>query len=261
MTDKVQRASDNEKIKADLLDEKTIRTIMKRFLGSKVADPEVTKYFKIINGLHYAATNLGSAVLLYFKNKHDGTFNKGTGRTFYRKPLPKDVNEDYDLIPEYETILEGKKKIQRATGGTLEYPDVEGMFAKYNIKDFQEIVISADDLLDFIAVHEAMVAASKIGGAYNTAEFNLYVTNFTIEMYDSPLNFIWGCDIAEDIPVENLVQGYRYDFSLMVDVLKSLKDLKLETVSMYVKKENPILFVGETIEYKFQFALQRKLTK
>jgi hypothetical protein len=262
MTEKAQRAKDGEKIKADLLDEKKLKTILKRFLGSKAADPEITKYYRIENGIHYMATTLGSAVSIYFKNKHDGTFTSGTGQSFFRKPLPNDKFEDVQAIAELEEIAEGKKKIKVPTGNYHEYPDISGMFNSYNLNEFFEVTIPLEDADQFIAVHEAMEKASNVGGNYNTAEIVVMsAERILITLYDSPVKFDWNYSFGES-DKSFLLRNYHYDFSLMVSIFKSLKDLKPDRIKMYVKdNQTPILFVGETVEYNFNFAIQRKLVR
>jgi hypothetical protein len=262
MTEKAQRAKDGEKIKADLLDEKKLKTILKRFLGSKSADPEITKYYRIENGIHYMATTLGSAVSIYFKNKHDGTFTSGTGQSFFRKPLPNDKHEDVQAIAELEEIAEGKKKIKVPTGNYYDYPDIAGIFDKFDLKEFQEVEIPIDDVDQFIAVHEAMEKAAKVGGIYNTAVISITGTFIGIELYDSPLEFSWSYDYEQAGDLDFCIANYYYDFSNMVAIFKSLKDLKPDRIKMYVKDKNtPILFIGETVEYNFNFAIQRKLVR
>lgn len=262
MSEKIQRAADGEKVKASLLDEKKLKTVMKRFLGSKESDPEITKYYHIENGINYSATTLGSAIYIYFKNKHDGTFTKGTGETFFRKPLANDKNEDVKFIPEYEIVTEGKKKVKRATGRTLEYPDVAGMFRKFDLKEFVEIDIDVEDLDDFIAVHEAYEKAAKVGGRYFAIRLDINETELKVSAHDSKLEFNWTYQFPKFIDSNFALSGWHYDPSLMISIFKSLKDLKPDRVKMYVKnEETPILFVGQTIEYNFNFAIQRKLVR
>lgn len=253
-------AAKKERITVGLLDEKKIKTIMKRFLGTKESDPDVTKYYKIENGINYMATTIGSAVQIYFKNKHDGRLIKGTGETFFRKPLANDKNEDVQAIPEMETITEGKKKIKRPTGNAIDFPDVSGMFQAFDMSQFYEINIKVEDIDDFIAVHEGMEKMSKLGGLYNTAEIMVTNERLRFHLHDSPVEFKWSYEIMQDDKF--VLMSYHYDFSLMNSILKSLKDLKLDAIKMYVKdKGNPILFIGETSEYKFNFAINRKLVK
>lgn len=256
------RAGDGEKVKFELLDEKKLKAIMKRFLGTKEADPEVTKYYRVENGINYMATTLGAAVQIYFKNKHEGTYTKGTGQNFFRKPLPSDKSEDVQFIPEMETITEGKKKIKRATGNYLEYPDVVGMFNGFDLKEFQEILIPVDDADLFISVHEAMEKASKVGGSYNTAELTIDYEKLIFSLHDSPVLFHWSYMLEELLDSSFAMDHYYYDFSIMVSIFKSLKDLKPDRIKMYVKdNQTPIVFTGETIEYNFNFAMQRKLVR
>jgi hypothetical protein len=262
MSEKTQRAKDGEKIKADLLDEKKLKTILKRFLGSKAADPEITKYYRVENGIHYMATTLGSAVSIYFKNKHDGTYTSGTGQSFFRKPLPNDKFEDVQAIAELEEITEGKKKIKVPTGNYYEYPDIAGMFNSFDLKEFEEIEIPIEDADQFIAVHEAMEKAAKVGGNYNTAVMHVSGTLISVSLYDSKLTFSWAYDYEQNGDIDFAIYNYHYDFSLMVSIFKSLKDLKPDRIKMYVKDINsPILFIGETIEYNFNFAIQRKMVR
>lgn len=254
----VQRAGDNEGIERTVIDEKTLVKIMKRFLGSKAADPEITKFYRVEDGINYMATTLGSAAQIYLYNK----FDKGTGEYYFRKPLPNDKFEQVDLIPELETIPDGKKKITRPTGRTLEYPDVSAMFNKYNLEEFQLIKIPVEDVDQFIGVHEAMSKAAKVGGNYNTAQLDVYRQDLQISLYDSSLKFVWDYHLPEVIDSSFTFDSYHYDFALMTAIFKSLKDLKVETIKMYVKDvESPILFVGRTTDYVLKFAINRKLTR
>jgi len=258
----VERAKDGEKVKSDLIDEKKLTTIMKRFLGTKESDPDETKYYRVEDGINFMATTYGSAVQICFQNKHAGSFTKGTGKNFFRKPLPKDKYEDVDFIPEMETITDGKKKIKKPTGRIHEYPDIASMFNQYNLAEFGKVEIPVDDIDQFIAVHEAMEKAAKVGGMYNTAQLGIDRQRLTITLYDSPLNFTWEYWITDEVVSYFTLECYHYDYSLMKDIFKSLKDLKVDAINMYVKDiNNPILFVGSTMEYNFQFAIARKLTR
>ena len=249
-----------EKIKKHMIDEKKLLTIMKRFLSTKESDPEVTKYFHVENGLHFSATTLGSAVSILFENRFDGKTLKGTGHNFYRKPLPNNKYEDVESIPEIETVAVGKKKVKRQTGKFLEYPDVAAMFAKHDLNEFYEVTIQADDLDQFIAVHEGMEKVSKIGGMYNTAKITISNERLSFGLHDSPVKFDWSYEINQEEPF--ILENYHYDFSLMTAILKSLKDLKPDEVKMYVKDiNNPIIFRGAAVEYNYNFAINRKLVK
>lgn len=260
MSEKVERASDNEKVKSNLIDESKLTTIMKRFLGSKKSDPEITKWYKVENGINFMATNLGSAFKIYFKNKFEGSFTKGTGEYFFIKPGTKGNFERTDAIPEIETVKDGKKNVERPTGKYLDYPDVSGMFKKYDFESFYKIEMPIGDIDDFISVHESMTSASKIGGPYNTACMNVVNNNLSIELYDSPLKFRWDYKLEEKDYF--YIANYYYDFGLMLAILKSLKDLKPERIEMYIKDiSQPIFFVGTTTEYHFNFAINRKLVR
>lgn len=256
-----ERAKDGEKIKSNVIDEKKLVTIMKRFLGTKESDPDVTKYYKIENGINFMATTFGSAVQIYFKNRHEGTFTAGTGKDFFRKPLPKEQYEDVDQIPEIVTIPDGKKKIKQATGRTLEYPDISAMFKNFDLDKCCKIEMPADDIDQFIAIHEAMEKAAKVGGKYNTARLDVTTRELVISLYDSPLGFNWKYPLEESIR-SYFEMVYHYDFSLMTSIFKSIKDLKVDKIEMYIKNEfHPILFVGKTLEYDYYFAIARKLVK
>lgn len=249
-----------EKIKKNVIDEKKLVTIMKRFLGTKESDPEVTKYFHVENGLHFSATTLGSAVSILFKNRFDGKTVKGTGENFFRKPLANNKYEDVEFIPEMEKVAVGKKKVKQPTGKSLEYPDVAAMFDKYDVSKFYEVTIQTDDLDQFIAVHEGMEKVSKIGGMYNTAKIMVSNERLRFGLHDSPVKFDWSYEINQEEPF--VLEDYHYDFSLMAAILKSLKDLKPDEVKMYVKDvNNPIIFKGFAREYDYNFAINRKLVK
>lgn len=254
------RKGDGEKVKQNLIDEKVLTKVMKRFLGTKAADPDVTKYYRVENGLHYMATNIGSAIYLLFENKFDGSFTKGTGANFFRKPMPNDKFEDVDFIPEMRAIKDGNKTIRKPTGRIHEYPDIKGMFAKHDLSTFQKIEFPADDLDQFIAIHEAMEKAAKVGGSYNTAVMNVSKTGIGIALHDSPLAFSWKYEQEQPEEFDFYMTGYHYDFSFMTSIMKSLKDMKPDAVHMYVKDlDHPIIFSGRTTEYNFNFALNRKL--
>lgn len=255
-----ERAKDGEKIKSALIDEKKLTTIMKRFLGTKEADPDITKYYRVENGINFMATTFGSAVQIYFNNRFEGTFTKGTGQNFFRKPLPKEQHEDVDRIPEIEVIKDGAKKIKRLTGEYLEYPDISGMFKSYNLDEFCKIEMPSEDADKFIAVHEAMEKAAKVGGMYNTARMNLGRVTMDMSLHDSEVEFNWRYYLPEKIDSFFTMEHYHYDFSLMISIFKSIKDLKVDKIEMYVKDmDHPILFVGKTVEYNYYFAIARKL--
>jgi hypothetical protein len=256
----VERVEGEEKVQANVIDEKKLVAIMKRFLGTKAGDPDITKYYRIENGINFMATTLGSAVQIYFNNKHEGTFTAGTGKTFFRKPLPKEQHEDVQLIPEMVMIPDGKKQVKKPTGRYLEYPDVSGMFNKFNMCEFQKIEIPVADVDQFIAIHEAMEKAAKVGGMYNTAQMDLTRNNMTISLYDSPLEFKWKYWLLETIDSYFTFEWYHYDFSLMTSIFKSLKDMKVDKIGMYIKDiDHPILFIGDSLEYNYNFAIARKL--
>ena len=249
---------EKEEVKINLLDEKKLVTIMKRFLGTKKSDPEVTKYFRVENGLHYMATSMGSAVWIHFENKFDGSFTVGNGKSFFRKPLPKDKFVDVVAIPEIITYKDGNKNIEQATGRTLDYPDIPKMFSEHQLENFEDIEIKTSDVDSFISVHEAMSKVSKIGGLYNTTFMDIKDNVIKISLHDSPLTLGW----EYVIPNQNVHFEYYYDFDLMMNIFKSLKDMKVDKISMYVKDENhPIIFTGRTLEYNYKFAINRKLVR
>lgn len=251
------RKKSDDSVKAPLLDEKKLTTVMKKFLGTNKSDPEITKYFRIEDGLHFMATSIGSAVWIHFENKFAGSFNKKSGNSFFRKILPKGVFIDVDGIPEMESVKEGKKTVERPTGRILEYPDIPGMFAKYNLDEFNKLTVPNEDIEVFVGIHKAMSNVSKIGGLYNTANIRIENKKLTLSLHDSPVKFEWSYDIESDFHFE-----YRYDFDLMSSIFESLKDMKVEEVDVYVKNEDsPIIFCGKTLEYQFKFAINRKLTQ
>lgn len=260
MSEQVQRATDEEAVKSDLIDEKTLTSIMKRFLGSKKSDPDVTKWYRVENGINFMATTFGTACHILFKNKFEGSFTKGTGENYFIKPGTNGKFERVEAIPEIETIKDGKKNIERPTGNYLEYPDVVGMFQKHNLDEYYKIEMSIEIIDEYIAVHEAMSKASKIGGEYNTANLKIVNNKLSIELYDSPLNFVWGYEL--DQKDYFYIANYYYDFDLMISILKSLKDLKPEKIEMYLKDiSQPIFFIGKTTEYTYNFAINRKLVR
>lgn len=254
------RAKAEEQVKANLIDEKKLVTIMKMFLGTKAADPDETKYFKVENGLNFMATTYGSAVQLLFKNKFEGSFNKGTGVTFFRKPLPKEQYEDVEFIPEMETETVGKKKVQKPTGRIHEFPDVAGFFNSVDLEKFYKLEIPTEDAIQFVAIHEAMEKAAKVGGQYNTAVLSVVNNVLKIKLHDSPLEFTWSYEVGNNDFF--YMAEYHYDFALMTSIFKSLKDLKPDKIEIYMKDlREPILFIGNSSEYDYHFAIQRKLVR
>ena len=123
------RKDDGEKVKVNLIDMKKLITIMKRFCGSKATDEEITKWFYCKDGLHYMATNLGSSVDILFTNNFAGTYNP-LGESYFTKPV-KDA-EKVDAIPLMVEVKDGKKKKLMDTGRKLDFPDVNGIFDKFN---------------------------------------------------------------------------------------------------------------------------------
>jgi len=260
---KVRRASDDEHIVFEPIDKKKLITVMKRFLGSKKSDPEVTKWFKVEGGVHYLATNLGSAVQILLHNRYAGSYTENE-KPVYIKPLSNENREVSDFIPEIETVSEGKKKKERKTGKALEFPDVRGMFRSYDLSMFYKIPLDMDAIADLIAVHEAMKAASKVGGDYNTAELNIYsgdnYNRLKISLYDSPLSMSYWREFDSEQSFN--FGAYHYDYELMIAVLKSLKDLESNYVNFYVRNiDDRLFFVGKANHYDLNFAIQRKLVR
>jgi hypothetical protein len=253
-----KRKGDGEKVISEIIDEKLVVSVMKKFICTKAADPEELKWFKVEDGVDYFATTLGSAAGVFFKNKYDPR-SEGVK---YIKPLAKDQKEEATAIPEVISEKVGNKKVVKKTGNTVEYPDVRSMFDKYNLDEFTEIDIPVDDLKDFISIHEAMNKVSKIGGMYNTAEIVLASSQrMLLSLYDSPLRLEWNYDFHEELPEGFLIRGYHYDYDLMTSVFKSLNDLKVDSIKMYMKdRDSPLFFVGKTVSYLFKFAVNKKLT-
>lgn len=256
--EKVIRAGDDEHVVLEHITKAKLDTIMKRFLGSKVSDPEISKWYMVKDGLHFMATSLGCAVDLHFHNKYAGKFVPITKETHYVKPAKgKDKEEVSDVIWEYVDIKDGKKKERLRTGDTLEFPDVAGLFDKYEAATFDKFFLDLGNLDDLITVHEVIEKLAKMSGKDFCAELNVGHGQLNIMTHDSPVQITYNVKIDS----EAYLDSFYYNPTYMVAILKSIKDLKVDKVMMMVKEDSPILFYSANIDYIFKFAFNRVLTR
>ena len=246
------RGDGKEKVKVNLIDEKKVKTIMKRFCGSKATDPEITRWYMVKDGLHYMATTLGSSVEIYFKNKFAGTYNP-LGKTYFTKPT-KDA-EIVDAIEQYVEVKDGKKKKLMKTGHKLEFPDVHGIFDKLNLEEFNKVVFSSEEFDEMIQIHETMLSMEKLSGRSFTTVLRIKNNKLMFTVYDSPFKFMY--EKIKETKAE--VNTYFYNPTYMINIFKSLKDLGVEQVEMLIHPDQPILFQSSNLEYIFKFAMNRKV--
>lgn len=213
------------------IDEKVLATVMKKFLSSKKSDPDNLKFYQIVDGVDYFATTMGSAVGIMFTNKYDYR----DGSVQFIKPLPKDKKEVADNIDNF--------------------PDVKGLFEK-ELEGYEAIVIA--DIDKWIAIHETMLRTKPLNGMYGTAKMTIRDNKIILNLHDNEVKFYWKYPILSDFRME----PYFYDFELMLNIWKSIKDLKLESIKFMVKdNESPLHFIGSSVEYNFHFALNKRLVK
>jgi hypothetical protein len=233
------------------LDKKVVNSIMKKFICTKADDPEELKWYKLEDGLDYFATTLGSAVGIFFQNKHD---KRSPGVKFV-KPLAKGETEETDQIYHIETIKDGKKKIKRKTDKVLDFPDVRELFEN-DLSGYESIEIT--DIEKWIAVHDVMTKTKTLNGLYGTAKMTIRDNEVVVTLHDNEVDLNWRYPVESDIEFD----PYFYDFELMLGIWKSVKDLKLKSITILVKNnESPIFFVGYDVEYKYHFAINRKLVR
>lgn len=246
------RGDGKEKVKVNLIDEKKLKAIMKRFCGSKATDEEVTKWYCCKDGLHYMATTLGSSVEIYFKNKFAGTYNP-LGETYYTKPT-KDA-EIVKAIEQYVEVKDGKKKKLMKTGHVLEFPDVHGIFDKFNLDEFGKVVFDAEEFDEIIQVHETMESMEKMSGRSFTSVLRIKDNKLFFTVYDTPFKFMY--EKQKETNAE--INTYFYNPTYVINIFKSLKDLGVDKVEMLIKPNQPILFQASSLEYLYKFALNRKV--
>lgn len=242
-------------IVGDFIEKKTLKTIMKRFLGSKVDDDPVTKVYKVEDGLHFSATSIGAAVDLSFKNNFAGTYNPIKKHSVKYIDI-KDV--ETDAIYEYVEIKKGKSKVRKKTGHTIPYPDIDGVFNKYNLNEFVKLTVHIDDQKEYLNINESMVTLSKLGNRYFTSVMRLYNGKLQFTVYDCRAKFIAETSKFVSDNLRN-TNAFFYNPEYFVAILKTLKDLKVESFDIYIDDTNPIFIISHTTEYDFKFAFNRKL--
>lgn len=250
------RKDDGEKVKVNLIDMKKLITIMKRFCGSKATDEEITKWFYCKDGLHYMATNLGSSVDILFTNNFAGTYNP-LGESYFTKPV-KDA-EKVDAIPLMVEVKDGKKKKLMDTGRKLDFPDVNGIFDKFNLDEFAKVVLTKEEFDEMISLHETMESMEKVSGDSFTSVLRIKNNKMLFTVYDTPYKFLYEKEV--DINGLCSIRSYFYNPSYFVNIFKSLKDLDVKNVTIYLKENKPILFMSRSTEYTYKFAMNRKLVR
>lgn len=248
------RAKNDEKITHELIDQKKILAIMKRFCGSKANDQEVTKFYMVEYGLNYYATNLGSSVDISFTNNFVGTYNP-LKETYYTKPV-KDA-EKVSQIDQYVEVKDGKKKKLMRTGHYLQFPDVKGIFDKFDLDTFGKVTFKKEEFDEIISLHETMATMEKLSGSYFASALKANNEKILFTVYDTPFKFLF----EKSSPSTLQIKSYFYNPNYMVNIFKSLKDLDVDKVEMYMKQDEPILFKARNTEYTFKFSMHRKLVK
>lgn len=243
----------------DSLDEKKLNTIMKRFLNSKKDDPEETKWYYVENNVNFYATSLGASVEIAFQNKFENSYNKGDGENFFVQPAKEPLVKDF--LEEMVEVGKGKKKEWLPTGHKIAYPNVKGVFQKFNPKNFKRILIDDTVIDELLPVHEAIITLNKLGGNYKGAKLWAEGNTLFIGVNDVKgiTNFQYEMEFKGDVfPKTNV---FHYDPAYMVAILKTLKDLKTNRTIMYLNNTDPILFYGKDVDYIYKMAFNRKLVK
>lgn len=250
---------DNEQVVVnDYISPKTLKSIMKRFLCSKATDDERTKWYRVEDGLHYMATTLGSSVDLIFNNKYAGTFNK-IKEVGYKYVNLKD--EESDEIYEYVEFKEGKKKVKKKTGHIIEYPDVKGLFDRFDLSKFDKVTIESKNFQEIIDIHDSMISMGKLGGTYFSSAFKISNGKFLFTVYDCKCKFMAECEVCDNTIIKYTTKVFIYNPEYMSSVFKTLKDLKVDYVDVYISDGNPMLFLSENAEYTYKLAFHRKLIR
>lgn len=214
---------------------KKLNQIMKRFLDTKKdSDPRFSHY-KVTEGLDYAATNEASACSILFKNK----YFRPDIEVEYRSP---GTGEAYDVVDNVE-----------------EFPNVEYLF-NLDISHFRKVELPLEDIPDWIAVHDTFSKSKRLGGDYYCCKMNATTDYLQIIGYDNPLEINWSYNVSSE-GTEDFVIELFYDFDLMANILKSIKDLKPNSIELYVSENEPIYIIGHTSDYSFNFALAQKLVR
>ena len=246
----------DEEVKVELIPDKTLATIFKRFLETKKDANPVCKWVKVDKGINFLCTNLGSSIDIQFKNKFEGTYQPTSDTYYIQYDKSKKIESDH--IYETVEVKEGKTKKVMKTGHHIEFPDVAGLFNRYNPSNYKRILLTQEDIVDLIAYHEVVEKASKNGGQYfaSRLEFDTDAIRFSVN------------DCKFDVKYSHIYTGdkfssgyYYYDPSNMLNILKSLKDLKVEKTMMYFNGEDPTLFYSQNVDYIFKFAFHKKLVK
>lgn len=214
------------------LNKKKLNTALKRFLSSRKSDPDYVKYYQIKDDVDYFATTMGSAASVRLKNKYghrDGTVK-------YIKPLAKGKQEVVDHIEDFK--------------------DIEGLFTETNFDEYEGVAIEEID--KWVAIHEVMTKTKPLKGDYGTANMDIHKGYIKLSLYDNEAELSWK--YKTDSIVEMI--GYKYDFSLMLNIMKLYKDFKIDKIHMYYKGiGHPIFFFSDAIGYKFETAINRKLVR
>ena len=129
------------------------------------------------------------------------------------------------------------------TGHTLEFPDVNGLFDRYNLEEFGKVTFVKEDFDEMISLHETMESMEKVSGNSFTTVMRIVDDKMKFTIYDSPYKFLY------DKPVETnaKVNAYFYNPTYMVNIFKSLKDLSVETVDIYLADNKPMLTLKFTL--------------
>ena len=246
----------DEQIKAELIPDKILATIFKRFLETKKDADERCKWVKVDKGINFLCTNLGSSVDIQFKNKFEGSYQP-TSDTYYLQ-YDKSKRVESDQIYEYVEVKEGKTKKLMKTGHLIEFPPVAELFSKYNPSNFKRILLTMDDIEQLIAYHEVVEKAGKSGGQYFACKLGIEDNMLEFSLNDCPFHVDYIHNYTGD---SFLYSYYYYNPTNMLNILKSLKDLKIDKVMMYFNGEDPTLFYSQNVDYCFRFAMHKVLVK
>lgn len=244
----------------DFFNEKKLNTIMKRFLNTKKTDPEETKWYYVENNVNFYATSLGASIEIAFQNRFENSYNKGDGENFFVQPAKETIVADY--IPEMVEVGKGKNKETLPTGHSIPFPDVKGLFKKYDPKNYKRILVDEDFISEMISFHESLVSFLKLGGNYATAKISANGNKLIFGVHDikGMKNFKYEYEFKGDC-FEVETEPFYYNPEYVVAILKALKDLKVNKTIMYFNAKDPILFYGKTIDYIYKFAFNKKLVR
>ena len=224
---------ETENLYLGLADEK-IDSIMKKFLSGKKGDPDNLKYYQVIDNVDYYATTVGSAAGVIFKNKYD----KRDGSVRYIQPLTKGKREELDHIDDF-----------------------------YDIKDLFDVDLSGyyklifGDIEKIIKIYEAIDKIKKYGGIYHSANFEITDSRLKIYNHHNDAASIYSIFDIDNQEKHNL-SGYHHNPEYMLNIWKSIKDLKLNEVVIHYKNlDHPIFVVGEDTDYVYKFAINRLMVR